>query len=348
MRRFEGFEHGINLGGWLSQFDETTKTYYDTFITEADIEKIAAMGVDHVRLPVNYVMLETESGEPKEDGYRYIDALLEWCGRAGLRTILDLHNTYGYSFDPLEEIEDREIFFRDGALQERFFALWERIAGRYGALSDRVAFELLNEVLSPAITEEWNAIADQAVTRIRCLAPDSWILIGGVRYNHVSSVALLWPPHDDRIVYNFHCYEPMVFTHQKAYWADNIPKDRTVAYPDSSDAYVRMMEEAGYPAGAAGVKEIRPCGSEINSDYFRTLFAPAVQAAEKNNAPLYCGEYGVIDRAPADSALRWLKDISAVFEEYGIARALWTYKKKDFGLVDEHYASVRDEMVKLL
>ena len=38
--------------------------------------------------------------------------------------------------------------------------------------------------------------------------------------------------------------------------------------------------------------------------YFEELFEPAVKAAEKNNAPLYCGEYGVIDQAPPEASLR--------------------------------------------
>ena len=74
----------------------------------------------------------------------------------------------------------------------------------------------------------------------------------------------------------------------------------------------------------------------------------ALRAAEANDAPLYCGEYGVIDRAPAEDALRWHADIAEVFNRYGIGRALWNYKNKDYGLVDAHYDGVRDALVKLL
>jgi len=37
MRVFEGFQHGVNLGGWLSQCVATTEEHFDSFITEADI-----------------------------------------------------------------------------------------------------------------------------------------------------------------------------------------------------------------------------------------------------------------------------------------------------------------------
>ena len=60
MRRFVGFEKGINLGGWLSQ-TELTREHMDTFITEEDFRKIKAMGLDHVRLPIDYELVEDEA-----------------------------------------------------------------------------------------------------------------------------------------------------------------------------------------------------------------------------------------------------------------------------------------------
>jgi hypothetical protein len=41
MRGMEGYMKGVNLGGWLSQFDAPTKEHFDTFITEEDIRRIA-------------------------------------------------------------------------------------------------------------------------------------------------------------------------------------------------------------------------------------------------------------------------------------------------------------------
>lgn len=67
MRGMEGYMKGVNLGGWLSQFDAPTKEHFDTFITEEDIRRIAGMGLDHVRVPVDYTVIETEDGVPKEE-----------------------------------------------------------------------------------------------------------------------------------------------------------------------------------------------------------------------------------------------------------------------------------------
>lgn len=344
MRVFTGFQHGVNLGGWLSQCDATTQEHFDGFITKADIQWISGMGLDHVRLPVDYNLIEDESGAPIEEGLRHIDDCVEWCAVAGLNVLLDLHKAYGYTFDPLDSDADREIFFHDGALQARFIALWRRLAERYGNRGD-VAFDLLNEVVSPNVCDAWNDIADRAIAAIREIAPDVWIVVGGVRYNNVRSVPLLAPPHDARVVYNFHCYEPMIFTHQKAYWVAGMPADLDVAYPDRMERYEALSEQLSFDlAGAIAGQKVRALGPQ----FFEALFAPALEAAERNGAPLYCGEYGVIDQAPTADTLRWMRDISAVFNRHGIGRALWNYKRKDFGLIDAHYDAIRDAMIGLM
>ena len=61
MREFVGYQKGVNLGGWLSQCDHT-KEHYDTFIGEEDIKRIASWGLDHVRVPVDYELIEKEEG----------------------------------------------------------------------------------------------------------------------------------------------------------------------------------------------------------------------------------------------------------------------------------------------
>jgi aryl-phospho-beta-D-glucosidase BglC (GH1 family) len=345
MRKFEGYQKGVNLGGWLSQADEKTKQHYDTFIQKDDIKRIASWGCDHVRLPIDYIVIEGEDGSMLEDGYTYIDNCVSWCREFGLNILIDMHNTYGYTFDPLEVGGDKEIFFHDAALQERFYIMWDRISKRYAGQKD-IAFELLNEVISPDIKDEWNAIADKAIDTIRKNAPDSYVVVGGVWYNNVRSVPFLNPPKDDHVVYNFHCYEPMIFTHQRAWWMEQMPKDITVEYPATTAQYSEQSKDLD-PDWAGAILKMK--AKETNADYFAELFEPAVEAATRNNAPLYCGEYGVIDQAPANpSTINWIKDIHAAFEKYGIGRSLWVYKEKDFGIIGPHYDSVREEMIKNL
>ncbi|MBR1471812.1 MAG: cellulase family glycosylhydrolase [Lachnospiraceae bacterium] len=345
MRIFEGFQKGVNLGGWISQFAKYDKAHFDSFITGKDIAEIAALGFDHVRVPVDYNVLEDEEGRLKEDGFACLENCRAWCEEYGLRMLIDLHECYGYSFDPLKKDMDRERFFYDDALQARFLKLWEEIAVRFRDYPGQVAFEPLNEVVLQEVADAWNKVVAKYIETMRRIVPDSYLVIGGVCYNNVMSVPLLDIPLDEKIVYNFHCYEPIIFTHQGAYWVENMPQDFRIAYPKTLEDYKAAGNSLSTDlAGAVYNEGI----SEIGEGFFEDIFAPAIQKAEADNVPLYCGEYGVIDLAAAESRLNWLRDIHAVFKKHGIGRALWNYREKDFGMVDESFAAIRDRFMEIL
>ena len=306
---------GVNLGGWLSQCDYS-KERLDGFITKQDIETIAGWGVDHVRLPVDYNVLETSSGAPGR-GYDLVGQAVEWCREYGLKLVLDLHKTAGYSFDSGEA---EEGFFGNSALQERFYRIWENFAGQFGGDEEHVAFELLNEVTSETYIQAWNQIAAECIRRIRRIAPKTVILVGSYHNNAPHAVPELDPPADDRVVYNCHCYDPLLFTHQGAPWVRDM------------DLNFRQ------PFAASGVDEA----------FFESVFAPALAYAKEQGTGLYCGEYGVIDRATPEDTVKWFRCIHAVFEKYDMPRCAWSYKRMDFGLSDARLDGVRDELLKYL
>jgi len=78
------------------------------------------------------------------------------------------------------------------------------------------------------------------------------------------------------------------------------------------------------------------------------MIQEAVDAAKVAGVNLYCGEFGVIDRAPVEDTLRWFRDLMDVYKEYDIHCAVWSYKKMDFGIIDDHYAPIYEELVSLL
>lgn len=315
---FKGYKKGVNLGGWLSQCCHT-KEHYDSFISEEDIKTIAAWNTDHVRLPVDYNLLEDDSGNFKDDGFAYIDNAVNWCKSAGLNIIIDLHKTAGYSFD---KGENESGFFENSDLQERFMKLWEHIAERYAVSDGTIAFELLNEVTEQSYSATWNRLIRSCIERIRKLAPDTFILVGGYWQNSPDAVPDLEAPFDDKVIYNFHCYDPLNFTHQGAYWVDGM------------DTSFRM----GFDK----------CDPPVTPEYFIGRFTRAYEAAKKNGTVLYCGEYGVIENAEPQDVVKWFKAINSAFEKLDISRAAWSYKKMDFGLADERMDGVRSELVKYL
>ncbi len=337
MRTFDGYIKGVNLGGWLSQCPHTIERY-ETFITEEDFARIASWGCDHVRLPVDCDLLETADGTVTEYGMGYIQRAIDWAGKYNLNLIIDLHKAPGFFFT-----HEVNPFFSDEAVRERFYLIWERLATAFGKYHDRVAFELLNEVTDPKYCDPWNEFSNVAIKRVRAIAPDTYILVGQYWNNSVSTVQFIAPPVDDKIVFNFHCYEPMIFTHQSASWIWDMPKNLSIEYPASVEHYREVSRETGYWSST------NKCNvTELGPEFFEELFESAIAYAEKHNAPLYCGEYGVIDHADIHSEVNWYRDINTVFERHGIGRAAWSYKGMSFGLIDRRVDSVRDELIELL
>ena len=313
----KGFYKGVNFGGWLSQCDYS-EDRLNNFISEADFKKAASWDIDHIRIPVDYNIFENNDGTYKNDGFDRVENAVQLCRKYGLNTVIDLHKTAGFSFDNYGENESG--FFENTDLQERFYRLWEHLAERFAKYNDSVAFELLNEITDKDFIDEWNRISQECIKRIRKIAPNTLILVGSYWNNSAEAVKDLAAPADDKIVYNMHCYDPLKFTHQGAYWTDMIDKDERISFDEA----------------------------EITPAYFENLFMSAIEKAGQYNIPLYCGEYGVIDICSPEDTVKWFRCINSVFEKYGISRCAWSYKEMDFGLSDSRLDSVRDELIKYL
>ena len=76
MKQIRGFQRGMGIGGWLTNYkrfnvlpDEWRMPitqgdleHFDTYITEWDIDNIARMGMDHIRLGFDQIVLEEAPG----------------------------------------------------------------------------------------------------------------------------------------------------------------------------------------------------------------------------------------------------------------------------------------------
>ena len=110
---------GFGLGGWMNMEnfvtgypgneqahreairkvlgDELYELFFDRFLdyffTEDDVRFISSLGLNLVRLPINYRHFEDDL-HPfvlKEEGFKHLDRAIDACARHGVYTILDLH-----------------------------------------------------------------------------------------------------------------------------------------------------------------------------------------------------------------------------------------------------------------
>lgn len=343
LKRWIGYEHGINLGGWLSQCPPSVE-HYDHFIQKEDFAKISQWnGVDHVRIPISYELLTDRDGNWKREGFERLHTITEWCQEYHFNLIIDLHKCRGYSFDPDEK--ESGLFEREDYRQQ-FLALWEEIAKQFGN-NEHIAFELLNEIVEEENKDNWNVLALKCIQKIRKYAPDTKILVGSYWNNSMATVKDLLLPPDENIVYNFHCYAPLVFTHQGASWVEGMKSDFRIDLHHTIEEFRQMTQEM-MPYELGTFRAVSDCNRAFDETYFEELFKSAINTAKERNVALYCGEYGVISFAKDTDILEWYTMIHRVFEKYHIGRAAWTYKGMYYDIAGEHLDAVRKELNQVL
>src|ERR1700694_623154 len=149
---------GLNLA---ADFWERFRT---TFITEDDIARIRAEGMNHVRLPINSRVVMDDAGELIEAGLELIDRAIAWCRKHQLWVVLDLHGAPGGQTGT--NIDDSphhapELFTDDG-YRSLTIKLWRALARRYCDETVVAAYDLLTEPLP-------NAYQDLYAGRLRDL-----------------------------------------------------------------------------------------------------------------------------------------------------------------------------------
>lgn len=176
-----------------------------SFITERDIERMARLGFNVVRLPINHLALDTYG-----DGWAAIDDCIAWCRTHGLFVMLDLHAAPGpqstsasvadYSFpEPL-------LFDTNGRRSDTI-AMWRALAQRYRSETTVLGYDLLNEpdsaaALMPAVGLP--AMYAQLVAAIRAVDPHHLLIIEGDSFaRDFSSITTRF---DDNACLSFHTY----------------------------------------------------------------------------------------------------------------------------------------------
>jgi endoglucanase len=343
------FKKGINLGGWISQYQMWPNINFDTFITEKDIALISSWGMDHVRLPVDCEIIEEDAApfKMKEGGLRHIDDCLKWCKAHNLALIIDLHRAPGYSFENTVKDADqsKNQLWTNVSLQERYINIWKSMAVRYRDTKSNLIFELLNEVTG-VDPSAWNSLAGKTVEAIHKIDPQRIIMIGGTQYNSVYALKDISVINDPNIVYTFHFYEPLVFTHQKAPWVNaSVDYSKTLEYPGifpDLDLFLKSHPEYESIMG-------RYRGRKLDGETMRMDLQPAVDFMKKTGKELYCGEFGIFNKTSLESRKAWFTDLIKFLNESNIGHAVWSYKDDGFGFVNSvTSAPVNADLIKIV
>jgi endoglucanase len=140
------------------------KLYRNSWITERDWDQMKAFGLNVVRLPILWSVIEDEK-KPKtlrDDAWKYLDKSIANARKRGMYVILDLHGAPGgQTPNDHTGCAGQNKYWTDADAQERTRWLWQQIAARYKDEPVVAAYDPLNE--------PWGSTAEAMVTRIEDL-----------------------------------------------------------------------------------------------------------------------------------------------------------------------------------
>ncbi len=232
------FLKGVGLGGWLLPEgymlhipgfgsptsiralitdligEEDTREFYRlyeaNYVAEVDIQKIAEMGFNSIRLPFNYRMLspENQPGVFLEEGFQVIDTFLDWCKKYNLYVILDMHACPGGQNNGNISDSDGQVarLWTQNKNQDHTVQIWKKIAERYANESIIVGYDLVNEPVLPSGYTNLNLrnLLVRLTNEIRKVDTNHVLFMEGNTY--ATNFDQLPPAWDDNMAWSFHKY----------------------------------------------------------------------------------------------------------------------------------------------
>ena len=235
---------GVGLGGWMLQegymmnssgaadaqyefiekltnligADETAEFYTNwrkNFVTKQDVDTIAKLGYNSIRLPMHYNLFtlpiesEAVAGENTwlTTGFEMVDELLNWCEINEIYLILDLHAAPGGQGKDVA-ISDYDVskpsLWESELNKSKTVALWGKLAERYKDKEWIGGYDLLNEVNWPLGTNVLRDLYVRITNEIRAVDSNHILFIEGNGF--ANDFSGLTPPWDSNMVYSPHKY----------------------------------------------------------------------------------------------------------------------------------------------
>ncbi|NQV42366.1 MAG: cellulase family glycosylhydrolase [Candidatus Marinimicrobia bacterium] len=325
------FEKGVNLSNWFQESSiqevDLSRYLYDDFVD------IQSLGVDVIRLPVNFHGMS--SGDPDyildPILLDFLDQIIDWTEELGIHLILDNH-----SFDSGGATTP--------AINQPLSLIWPQLAEHFIDRDSTLYFEIKNEPwgISDFI---WDTIQQNIVNIIRQTDSNRTLIVGPTSWNSYNNLDAMMNYNDDNLIYTFHFYDPFIFTHQGASW---------------TDPSMEPLTGVPFPYGASPMPTVPPSlvGTWIQSNmasystegtvaHMRSLIDIAVAFRTSRDVPIYCGEFGVLNHnADPGQRVDWYQATTHYLDSLGIGWTMWDYQG-GFGLFERHSYEMFDHDLNL-
>src|SRR5690554_5626391 len=201
---------GFNL---LNKF---SKDWSNRPFRENDFARIAELGFNFVRLPMDYRVWVVDGDRRRlnEKVLNEIDQAVKWGEKYNIHVQINFHRAPGYCVNPPRETLS---LWTDAEAQKAFIDHWQAFACRYkGIPGKNLSFNLLNE---PSGVEAgvYAEIMKRTVEAIHRIDPERLVIVDGLNYARDP----VWELVGVKAAQSFHHYQPFGLTHYKAEWVDS-------------------------------------------------------------------------------------------------------------------------------
>lgn len=201
-----------------NRFGQTTAesiigTHQNTWITSSDLDNVANIGMNVIRLPISWLNIVNEDGTFKTNAWTKIDWLVNQAAARNLYVLLDLHTLPGGDcpWGSCGRVgPNPNGFWTNTAYQDMVVEIWKAMADRYKGNPAVAGYDLMNEPLldwnetSTILTQKFNYY-DRLYDAVRAIDPDHMIFIEAFFNwnNSITPSTYGWT----NVVYELHPYD---------------------------------------------------------------------------------------------------------------------------------------------
>jgi len=270
--------------------------FLEGFFTDADAAFLASLGLNSVRIPVNYRHFEDDAApfELKEEGFALLDRVISTLARHGLYSVIDLHALPGYQNEHWHSDNPGHAadLWVHRHFQDRVVHLWEAFAQRYKDRPEVAGYNPINEP-SDVTGQVLPAFYARLERAIRAIDPRHILFLDGNKYST-----------------DFSVFDP----------ADPLPNTVYTAHDYA------LPGIAGDATGYPGIVR----GEHFNRGVIERSFLRRTEFMRQTGTPIWVGEFGPVYPREDEWRYQILRDQLDIYREHGASWALWTYK--DIGL----------------
>lgn len=301
---------GINITNWFMSSDQSM-TAFDPGKVEKEIMLLKKLGFDFVRLGIPAKALyDSNSASTLNSGnQRKVTVAIEKLLENDFTVIVTI-------------FDNEHIFENVDVYDTSLIKFWDFFSKELSSLSStKIVFEFLNE---PRLST-WPVVQSDIISKLRDNSIPNVILATNIESSTIDSLIKLSKVNDNKVIYTFHFYEPIAFTHQGFQHATGwewIAQIYGLAYPyeqaNWNEVYGRVNDETALYV----LDQYRL--ENWNNSKITSRITTVDTWRQRVGVQVVMGEFGVIcSYLPAESKIAWIRDVRTAAEQRNIPWSLW-------------------------